>query len=156
MTSYTLSTKKKLSEVQNENVELKKRWEELATDEGEKAKKCRLCPHCGRVLEKLDGCDSMKCGTDYHGGNQQNGCGQTFSWNAAKPYVATVAPVKQLTYDLKPPESTVKKEHNFTCDKCKSKIYGYRFECINCAEYNLCEMCELQHPHNPLHIFKIL
>jgi len=29
----------------------------------------------------------MKCGVDYHGGNKQMGCGATFQWPTAKPYV---------------------------------------------------------------------
>ena len=33
----------------------------------------RCCPKCGRPIEKLEGCDSMKCGKDYHGGNNQKG-----------------------------------------------------------------------------------
>ena len=26
-------------------------------------------------VQKLEGCDLMKCGVNYHGGDQQNGCG---------------------------------------------------------------------------------
>ena len=27
---------------------------------------CKCCPNCGRVIEKLDGCDHMHCGQDAH------------------------------------------------------------------------------------------
>lgn len=42
----------------------------------------KKCPKCGRLIEKLEGCDAMVCGNDAHGGNAQNGCGHSFSWGA--------------------------------------------------------------------------
>ncbi len=39
-----------------------------------KAKNLRLCPHCGRPVERIDGCNSMVCGRDAQdkgGGNLQ-------------------------------------------------------------------------------------
>jgi hypothetical protein len=59
------------------------RWRELCQDEDEKARTCRLCPSCGRIVQKLSGCDSMKCGEDAHGGNKQGGCGASFNWASA-------------------------------------------------------------------------
>ena len=45
----------------------------------------KLCPHCGFPVAKIDGCDSMVCGRDYHGSALFNGgCGKNFSWNAAQ------------------------------------------------------------------------
>jgi serine/threonine protein kinase/sugar lactone lactonase YvrE len=45
----------------------------------------KLCPHCGFPVAKIDGCDSMVCGRDYHGSALFNGgCGKGFSWNAAQ------------------------------------------------------------------------
>jgi hypothetical protein len=50
------------------------RREELVRDEAWKAERLRLCPHCQRPVEKVDGCDSMICGRDAEdkgGGNRQ-------------------------------------------------------------------------------------
>lgn len=55
-------------------------------DEDWKAANCKLCPNCRRAINKLEGCDLMKCGGDYHGGNTQNGCGASFNWSQAPPY----------------------------------------------------------------------
>eukprot|EP00750_Incisomonas_marina_P029500 INCI7186.4.p1 GENE.INCI7186.4~~INCI7186.4.p1 ORF type:complete len:576 (+),score=95.25 INCI7186.4:291-2018(+) len=65
------------------------RAKESERDELWKAKNCKLCPHCKKVVHKVDGCDSMTCGRDADdkgGGNKQNGCGQRFRWNTAPPY----------------------------------------------------------------------
>ena len=67
-----------------------RRYAELVQDERLKEKTCRRCPHCGRVVEKLSGCDSMVCGRNYHGGDVQMGCGKPFSWSQARPYVADI------------------------------------------------------------------
>jgi len=69
------------------NNELRQRYNELVADEQYKAQNCRLCPQCQRVVQKLDGCDSMICGQNYHGGDQQSGCGHRFNWSRATPYV---------------------------------------------------------------------
>ncbi|CAF3153334.1 unnamed protein product, partial [Rotaria sp. Silwood2] len=71
-----------------QNAALRRRYQALVADEKYKEKNCRLCPHCGRVVQHMGGCSSMVCGRDYHGGNDQSGCGQSFSWDQAKPYVA--------------------------------------------------------------------
>ena len=49
--------------------DLHTRIKEEEKDENWKAANCRLCPHCGRAVNKVEGCDSMLCGTDYHGGS---------------------------------------------------------------------------------------
>eukprot|EP00736_Rhodelphis_marinus_P011361 Rmarinus@m.18550 len=45
----------------------------------------------------------------------------------------------------------------YTCDRCGvSPIIGPRFQCVNCASFNLCEACEATlgpHDHPFLHIF---
>lgn len=69
------------------NGELRQRYNELVADEQYKAQNCRLCPNCRRLVQKLDGCDSMICGRNYHGGDQQSGCGKAFKWSQATPYV---------------------------------------------------------------------
>lgn len=47
--------------------DLQKRIRELEQDENWKQQNLRCCPHCERPIEKLEGCDLMKCGKDYHG-----------------------------------------------------------------------------------------
>lgn len=42
-------------------------------------------------LFSLLGCDAMVCGTDAHGGNRQNGCGQSFRWSTAAPYQSSMS-----------------------------------------------------------------
>jgi hypothetical protein len=79
---------KEKSKHDQEVKEAQDRFRELQQNEEWKAKHCRLCPNCGRVIQKLDGCDSMMCGQDAHGGNAQNGCGRPFNWSSAKRYVA--------------------------------------------------------------------
>ena len=51
--------------------------------------------------------------------------------------------------------------HGIKCDKCnKVPIYGYRYKCSECNNYNLCENCEEEnsitedHPHNFIKIKK--
>lgn len=34
-------------------------WALLVADENYKASRCRRCPHCHRVIERIDGCDTM-------------------------------------------------------------------------------------------------
>ena len=66
---------KKNKENEDRNNELRRRYDELINDEQYKATNCRLCPSCKRVVQRLEGCDSMICGQDAHGGNVQSGCG---------------------------------------------------------------------------------
>eukprot|EP00005_Dracoamoeba_jomungandri_P009324 CAMPEP_0174275770 /NCGR_PEP_ID=MMETSP0439-20130205/60011_1 /TAXON_ID=0 /ORGANISM="Stereomyxa ramosa, Strain Chinc5" /LENGTH=335 /DNA_ID=CAMNT_0015367917 /DNA_START=1107 /DNA_END=2111 /DNA_ORIENTATION=+ len=67
-------------EVLQRNKELKERAKEAEKDEEWKREHCKLCPSCGRTINYLEGCDLMRCGRDYHGGNVQNGCGASFRW----------------------------------------------------------------------------
>jgi hypothetical protein len=61
------------------------RFDELRQMELWKQKHCRRCPYCTRVVEKIDGCDMLICGGNYHGGNQQRGCGKQFIWGDGQP-----------------------------------------------------------------------
>ncbi|CAF1285775.1 unnamed protein product, partial [Rotaria sp. Silwood1] len=72
------------------NEELRRRYEELMADEAFKAQNCRLCPHCKRVVQHMGGCSSMVCGRNYHGGDQQSGCGKSFTWDDTKPYIPSI------------------------------------------------------------------
>lgn len=93
---------------QRRNDELRGRYNNAMADEKYKAENCRLCPHCRRVVQHMGGCSSMICGQDYHGGNNQSGCGKSFTWEQATPYTATaVREPKQVMSDLPRPESKV-------------------------------------------------
>jgi hypothetical protein len=42
-----------------------------------------------------------------------------------------------------PPGSEGKAFHEgFLCDGCKGPIYGIRYRCTKCGNYDLCELCE--------------
>ncbi|KAJ8607696.1 hypothetical protein CTAYLR_007308 [Chrysophaeum taylorii] len=62
----------------------------LNADESRKEATCRYCPNCQRVVERVSGCGSMVCGRDFHGNQQQGGCGQAFEWESARRYVKNV------------------------------------------------------------------
>jgi hypothetical protein len=45
----------------------------------------KLCPYCGFLVEKIEGCDLMVCGRDYHGSAMfKGGCGKGFKWTEAR------------------------------------------------------------------------
>jgi len=88
------------------NAALRRQYNALIADEKYKATNCRLCPHCNRVVQHMGGCASMVCGRDYHGGNDQSGCVQSFTWDQAKPYVATTdREAKEVMRDLHIPKN---------------------------------------------------
>ncbi|CAE7197438.1 hsdl2 [Symbiodinium natans] len=142
--------------------EATERHAELKRDEEWKQTNCRECPQCRRVVQKIDGCNSMVCGQDAHGGNLQQGCGHRFQWNKARAYQA--APdSRQLPLlnvaDVRVRGSGVR--HPFCrCSRCKECIVGPRFRCIHCPDYNLCASCDGdasgagRHPAS--HVFQIL
>lgn len=118
----------------------------------------RCCPHCGRAVEKLRGCDWMKCGEDYHGGNKQQGCGKSYKWTAAPPYRSS-----DSAFLMEKPLAFVKDEvktHHgefVRCDICQSEdgITGILFQCIHCPCFNVCEGCEEDLVHVKDHVFDI-
>jgi hypothetical protein len=86
LAEFDANIKKQVEDRQN----FERRMQELQADEQYKAANCRSCPHCGRTVQKLDGCNSMVCGRNYHGGDNQNGCGKNFDWSKAPPYIVNV------------------------------------------------------------------
>ena len=106
----------------------------LVRSAGTRAANCRLCPKCGRVVNKLGGCDSMRCGQDAHGGNVQNGCGASFSWSSARPYnpaaVAAARPPMQVVRE----EDMIRGEHEgISCSLC-GYVNIIRFICVSCSQ----------------------
>jgi hypothetical protein len=119
-----------------------------------KEKHCRHCPHCGRVVEKMSGCDQMRCGHDAHGGNEQRGCGKTFDWRKARVYAADLrsaaddgdgkeehAKERRLQLDAKE-EHLLVAGAPVLCDGCGNPIIGPRLQCVQCAGcVDLCIGC---------------
>lgn len=149
-----------------------KRHIELEQDEHWKEQHCRCCPNCQRPVQKLEGCDSMKCGQDAHGGNLQDGCGHSFRWSDAKRYAACVSKkdrpkaskIRSMTErqaqsaKLRGANSFHPFTHCSNCSLAGQGIKGLRFRCIHCENYNLCSSCEPQvgEFHDQAHVFEIL
>ncbi|CAF3382163.1 unnamed protein product [Rotaria socialis] len=126
------------------NEELRRRYNDLKADEEFKAQNCRLCPHCKRVVQHMGGCSSMICGQNFHGGDQQSGCGQTFNWDNAQRYVPIIsAGPEQNKNDLPRIENKHKVVHEgIRCNGCHKDVEGIRFDCIHCPSLTYCEKCE--------------
>ncbi|CAF0915545.1 unnamed protein product [Rotaria sordida] len=126
------------------NEELQRRYNELKADEAFKAQHCRLCPHCKRVTQHMGGCSSMVCGRNYHGGDQQSGCGNNFNWDQAEPYIPiTNRALEQIKNDLPRPENKQRVVHTgIRCDGCHNDVEGILFSCIHCPSLIYCEKCE--------------
>jgi hypothetical protein len=121
------------------------------------AREARLCPHCKRVVLKVDGCDAMTCGKDAPdkgGGNVQHGCGQRFNWGQAERYAADVG-VGHLGADIGELQAAAPAEEErvapalrrphpfFKCDVCRGQIRGPRFECLHCPCFSACAECDV-------------
>mmetsp|Transcript_32508 Transcript_32508/g.44565 ORF Transcript_32508/g.44565 Transcript_32508/m.44565 type:complete len:639 (-) Transcript_32508:254-2170(-) len=126
-----------------------RRFAELVADEALKARTCKRCPHCQRVVEKLSGCDSMKCGQNYHGGDVQMGCGKGFMWSSALPYIANVGDAKTKDEVDADPVRGADFQHMICegepmlCDSCRNPIVGPRIKCLNCPDHSLCLKCDV-------------
>ena len=124
-------------------------------------------------MEKLEGCDSMVCGSDAHGGNRQPGCGKGFRWSQAKPYqprvdyqgAAPTPPVDEP--DRNEGEHVLLGRTNtgeailMPCDHCKKPECGeIAFQCINCpGKVTVCIACMpqmTQGGHDGTHVFRII
>lgn len=149
-----------------------RRLKEHADDEEWKAQNCRCCPSCHRLINKVSGCDSMVCGRNYHGGDEQDGCGASFNWQTAPPYapanpahVPTVEPMREHQ-----PEHGMRVTHALVqgageaavlvrCDICQQEIFGPEFTCVNCPQlFSVCLRCQPRvhlFGHNG-HVFDII
>ena len=159
---HSSQEQKKLMEKRKED--LRNRIQELEKDENWKEQHLRLCPKCGRAIEKVAGCNAMVCGRDTDGGrNVQDGCGHHFRWTSAKPYkkVKWDAHMKKVDVEKlsKDDVEGVRKEHAYwNCDVCRENVLGIRFSCINCPVFNVCQSCEEKghYRHNETHVFDIV
>jgi hypothetical protein len=127
-------------------------WGLLVADENYKASRCRRCPNCNRVIERIDGCDTMVCGQNAHGGNIQNGCGVAFDWNEALFYNADIGEKRSIIpFQEVPPSEIARVEHQIMdgtpvkCDICSAKITGPLAMCINCPSFSCCIRCQNKH-----------
>lgn len=144
------------------------RHRDLERDEVWKSRHCRICPGCQRPLEKTGGCDSMVCGQNYHGGNEQPGCGQKFNWSQAQPYVAATATTgadADLPSAPRAPQRPAAVRgvgvfHPFTdCSLCRCEgILGPLFRCLHCESFSICGLCEQRASelHSADHVFEIM
>eukprot|EP00732_Lithocolla_globosa_P002100 Lithocolla_globosa_v1_NODE_1274_length_2706_cov_15.631837.p1 type:complete len:726 gc:universal NODE_1274_length_2706_cov_15.631837:2453-276(-) len=142
--------------------EEEKAWGILKTDETYKQSNCKLCPHCNRVIQRLSGCDSMRCGQDTSGGNVQNGCGKSFNWRSApeyKPDLGNRSNVRR--FDAAEPQKASEYVHVIEeglpakCDVCHEDIVGPLGMCIHCPDFQCCIKCQSGF-HPPNHTFRIV
>mmetsp|Transcript_86649 Transcript_86649/g.240258 ORF Transcript_86649/g.240258 Transcript_86649/m.240258 type:complete len:649 (+) Transcript_86649:60-2006(+) len=149
------------------------RLAEFTAMERWKAENCKCCPHCKRVIEKIDGCDLMKCGRNYHGGDAQNRCGRDFKWSTAPAYRPQGADhLSRLRDSVRLPRAVERQkvfwpvgERDFVlrCAMCRGPIEGPLFLCIDCYACCSCLKCAngfgaaAGGKHIPeSHVFKIL
>lgn len=117
-------------------------------DEAYKEKHCFHCPKCNRLMEWLEKCNLMVCGRDFHGGNQQDGCGHKFDKTKARKYKSEGVRRREVdALDVSAPDFQALKHEivagtSIKCDGCREDIVGPRFECVHCPAYNLCAGCE--------------
>lgn len=41
------------------------------------------------------------------------------------------------------------------CDNCEGEIYGYRYKCVQCYDFDLCMKCESKSVHNEHVMFRL-
>lgn len=152
---------KMLGTTEESRLEASERMRRLTADEEWKAEHCRVCPNCDRIVEKMDGCDTMVCGRNAHGDeaghnhalNQQDGCGLNFGFRGAAKYKANLTHPHLLVM----PE-VLQPHPSLTCDACKGELHGVRIHCVHCQSFNLCVKCEANgaaKKHPAEHVFEI-
>lgn len=124
---------------------------QLHLEEIWKEQHVRMCPHCGRCVEKIFGCAYMICGRDCHGGNVQSGCSRLFNWDQARPYVSKLhrpPPQRRLTEAAAARAMAVQHRDPrsgapLRCGACRGEVVGPRFDCIACpGGLTACVYCE--------------
>mmetsp|Transcript_56691 Transcript_56691/g.88211 ORF Transcript_56691/g.88211 Transcript_56691/m.88211 type:complete len:584 (-) Transcript_56691:73-1824(-) len=139
--------------------DLEERMKEYRDMEAWKAKRCRLCPKCGRAVERISGCDHMVCGRNTEGGKNsgvQDGCGAKFDWSKAPRYKTSGTQHLEKLSDkaITLPEGFSARAHRARwplvegldneferCDACMKDIVGPKFVCVNCPHLSLCSTC---------------
>ena len=124
---------------------------QTAADEAYMVAHCKMCPSCGRIVEKTGGCDLMKCGNDYHGGNKQSGCGHGFIFSQAPAYQVQDVRPRQDESIMNWPQQMLHKWKlcegvDLPCDACAAPIIGPKFTCIHCQSMIICATCEAVGP----------
>jgi len=152
---------KEKTRIDKENYAVQSVFDNLVKDEKWKEENCKVCPKCRRAVQKLEGCDKMICGRDFHGGNAQDGCGKHFDWKKAKNYTTLIPKRPNGLIDIPPPPvpNSIVHPSYITCDSCRERVVGLLFKCIHCSGFYLCEKCEFKsHPNHlcKLNIFKII
>ena len=122
----------------------KAQYDQMLADERWKEQNCKHCPHCQFVVNKLDGCDHMVCGRDYHGNVMQGGCGRGFNWvNQARPYKANTGhhpnvvefsaaqPVDEMPAKRLEADGVTR----LMCSVCQEQIQGPHAVCLNCPNW---------------------
>jgi hypothetical protein len=121
-------------------------YAQMLADEKWKEQNCKRCPHCSFVVNKLDGCDEMICGRDYHGNVVQGGCGKVFHWkNMATPYVADTGHHPQVVnFAAAAPEQAAEMKAKVAsdgtpllCSLCSDQIRGPHAVCLNCPNWGV-------------------
>ena len=121
------------------------RQREEERDEQWKAEHCRCCPRCGRPAQHMGGCALMVCGRNYHGGDQQDGCGASWNWESAPRYRARVAARNMPAVDAAREAATGADVRHFfvSCGACGARnIRGPRFRCLHCDALSICVGCD--------------
>jgi len=62
-----------------------------------------------------------------------------------KSYSPTCSPISSPQIKRK---VEVENSHNVNCSLCSNKIYGIRWKCTVCPNYDLCNICEHNHPRS--------
>lgn len=104
----------------------------------------------------------MVCGRNYHGGNDQQGCGHSFAWDSApkyQPRMERIFELPKLDFSSEAKVQSAYVRHLFTtCNLCQKSLRGPRFHCIHCEAFDCCIDCEKQlaQSHSQEHVFDIL
>ena len=89
----------------------------------------------------MGGCALMVCGRNYHGGDQQDGCGASWNWESAPRYRAACR--AQLPAGGARAATGADVRHFFvSCGACGARnIRGPRFRCLHGA-LSICVGCD--------------